>query len=471
MMGSLKGRLFLGLGAFILIAALCAGSITFSWAYDEALEVQDAMLLQVGALAASNRVHSFESVENGVDKEARVVVEELQPEDGLDASAPLLLPLPAAVRDGLQTVGQDPAQWRVLVRTRTDGSRVAIGQLTGYRDEIARGSALRTVVPFAILVPCLMLLVGLVLRYSFRSVAELASELDASDHDTLAQLPLEGVPTELRPFVGSINSLLRRITAMLDHQRRFVADAAHELRSPITALSVQAENLDSAELPEESRSRLAALQRGIRRIAHLLEQLLALAKYETPLASEAQVSAFDHAARNVVAILLPAADARGIDLGFEEIESVMVRVDATALGVLVRNLVDNALRHSPDGRRVDIHLFAQGPSAILCVEDEGPGICEVDLPRIFEPFYRGRHSSGLGSGLGLSIVHRIATGAGGTVSVANIPPPAGPGLRVIVAIPLATFSGARAEDAARGDGVRLKAAPGSGSTYSDDGKW
>jgi len=171
---------------------------------------------------------------------------------------------------GCKRVGRGRGEWRVLIRSRGNGSRIAVGQLTAYRGEIARGSALRTVMPFAVLVPCLMLLVSAVIGYSLRPVARLARALDASDYDNLAALPLPGVPEELRPFIRSINRLLGRIGVMIEQQRRFVADAAHELRSPVTALTVQAENLGHAELPPESRARLAALQSGIRRTGHLL---------------------------------------------------------------------------------------------------------------------------------------------------------------------------------------------------------
>jgi two-component system, OmpR family, sensor kinase len=362
------------------------------------------------------------------------------------------LPLRADIPDGLQTLGRDRDQWRVLVRTRADGSRVAIGQLTAYRDDIARGSALRTVLPFAVLVPCLMLLIGIVINYSFRPVAKLAARLDADEADASARLPLEGMPEELRPFIESINRLLQRVAMMFDQQRRFVADAAHELRSPITALSVQAGNLDHAEMPKESRERLAALKTGIRRTAHLLEQLLALAKYDTSGAPEAQTAAFDQVARGVIVDMLPSAHGRAVDLGFERIESVAVRADATALAVLIRNVLDNALRHTPDGGRVDIHLHAEGPRAVLRVEDSGPGICDADLAHVFEPFFRGRRSEGEGTGLGLSIVRRIVDGLAGSIMLENIPPPRGPGLRVVVTMPLAASVGVERTAHDRGAG-------------------
>jgi two-component system OmpR family sensor kinase len=442
MITSLRARLFAALAAFILVAGLVAGVVTFRWAFDEAIELQDAVLLQVAALVVANRANNDLPAQLGVDAEARVVVQELPPPaDITDA----LLPLPAQIPDGMHTLDIGAQQWRVLVRTRADGSRVAVGQITRYRNEIANGSALRAVIPFAVLIPCLMVLVGIVIRYSFGPVARLAAKLDAGDSDHLAELPVDGMPEELRPFIQSINRLLGRVAALLDQQRRFVADAAHELRSPLTALSVQAENLQHGELPPESRVRLAALRTGIRRTAHLLEQLLALAKYDAASGSPAHRTAFDGVANGVIADLHPAAQARAVDLGFERIESVTVRADATALAVVVRNLVDNALRHTPDGGRVDLYLYAERANAIFRVEDTGPGIGEPDLARVFEPFYRGR-SQGEGSGLGLSIVRRIVQSLRGRVALENIS--AGAGLRAVVTIPLAEGGGARSVNGA-----------------------
>src|ERR1700737_4823811 len=335
MMASLRGRLYAGLAAIALLAGLAAGAMAFRLAYHEANEFQDAFLLQIGALAVNNRIQTGPTVEHGVDTEARVIIEELgRPPLGVDASLPRL---PDNIPDGLQTLMRGKVSWRVLVRTRPDGSRVAVSQSTDYRDEIAHDMALRAILPLAALIPCLMLLVGVVIRYSFRPVSLLAAQLDAKETDHLAKLPSAGMPPELLPFIASINRLLERISAMFDQQRRFVADAAHELRTPITALSLQVENLDRIELPPESRDRVAALKAGIRRTAHLLEQLLALARYESAPTPQAASAAFDSIAKEVVADFLPHARKREVDLGFERVDHIFVDADNTALSVLVRN--------------------------------------------------------------------------------------------------------------------------------------
>jgi C4-dicarboxylate-specific signal transduction histidine kinase len=194
---------------------------------------------------------------------------------------------------------------------------------------------------------------------------------------------------------------------LLDQQRRFVGDAAHELRTPITALSLQAENLNSVDLPEVARDRVAALKQGMQRTRHLLEQLLALARQEATSADRGEMPlvALDDAAKEAVADLLPHALDRGIDLGFPLVEPLTVRGEPVMLATMVRNLLDNALRFTPRAGSVDIGVYREEEAAVLQVEDTGPGIAPCDLQRIFEPFFRGSRPEGDGSG---RLIHREA---------------------------------------------------------------
>jgi two-component system OmpR family sensor kinase len=436
-MAGLRARLFAGTALLVVATGLAAGGLAFRWAFQEAIELQDAILVQVGELAVKNHLQAELPALGGVDAEARIVVEELSDAPDRPQSATVLPSIPNGLPDGIQTLSGRGEKWRVLVRTRPDGNRVAVGQPTAARDEIARDSAVRTIIPLAALVPCLMLLVGVVIHWSFRPVSKLVSQLDAKRSDHLQMLPTHGMPIELHPFIASINRLLQRIAVMFDHQHRFIARAAHELRTPITALSIQAENLEHAELAEDRRNRLATLRSGIQRTAHLLEQLLDLAKYDENNLSNVPAVELDRIVKNAVAEFLPRARARSIDLGFDRIESVPVRVNPTGLAVLVRNLVDNALRYSPDGGQIDIGVSRQRDEAVLRIDDTGPGVPEAQLDRIFEPFNRGNRSEGDGTGLGLSIVRRIVDNHQGSISLANATSSGRTGLRVTVKFPLA----------------------------------
>jgi two-component system OmpR family sensor kinase len=426
---SLRGRLLIGLTLMIVSTGIVAGAVGFQWAFDEAIELQDSILTQVGALSLNTRFQNNAPINTGVEAEAQVTIEELDDKAGGTPGARAMWILP----DGLHAVSRDRKPWRFLLRTRADGSRFAVGQAIAVRDEIARDSALHTILPFAVLAPCLMLVIAIVVWQSLRPMTELAGQLDARRSDDLSRLPVEGMPRELHPFIASINRLLERINTMMDQQRRFVADAAHELRTPITAISLQAENLAQVELPPDSRDRLAALKDGARRTAHLLEQLLALARHDMERTQQVPITSLDVCAKEVVADFMAAAAERGVDLGFEILEPSLVRGEPVELSSVIHNLVDNALRHTPQGGRIDIGIHRDGSQVILQIEDTGPGIPASDLERVFEPFVRGSRPNGEGTGLGLSIVKRVATRLEGTVTLENIPDA---GLRVMVSFPL-----------------------------------
>ncbi len=428
---SLRGRLFIGLTLIIVITGFGAGTLAFRWAFREAIEMQDAILTQIGAVALNTRFQNDASLNHDVDAEARVIIEELSDRPGGTPDARSLW----ALRDGLHVASRDQESWRVLLKTRTDGSRFAVGQPTAIRDEIARDNALHTILPFAVLMPCLMFVIAIVIWQSMKPMIKLAEHLDARRSDDLNKLPLEGTPRELHPFITSINRLFDRIHAMMDQQRRFIADAAHELRTPITALSLQAENLDQIGLPSDSRERLAALKKGMGRTKHLLDQLLTLARYDVSRPSENVITNLERCAKDVVVDLLPEAASRGIDLGFDVIESVSVRGEPAMLAAVIRNLANNSLQATPRGGRIDIEIRGDGIKAVIEIRDTGPGIPPSDLDRIFEPFFRGSRPATDGTGLGLSIVKRIVDQIGGSITLKNIAGNGHTGLCAVVRVP------------------------------------
>jgi len=432
---SLRARLFVGLTAIILLAGSLGGVFSYFWAFDEAIEMQDSILIQIGSLLQNGSVKSDQSL-HGVDADAEVDVVELgaaprgstedRREDRRLSSFP----------DGLHVAARNGRSMRVLVRTRPDGSRFAVLQPTDVRDDIAGNMALRTLLPIAALIPCLLLVTALVIARSLRPMVRLAEGLDARRADDVTPLPLAGTPSELHPFIASINGLLERIKLLMDQQRRFIADAAHELRTPITALSLQAENLDPVDLPEGARERVAALKEGMYRTKRLLEQLLALARHEAGPPSEASVVPLDRVAKDIVADLLPDAARKGIDLGFELVEPIATRGEPVMIATMIRNLIDNAVRFTPRGGRVDIGVYREGSEAVLQIEDTGPGIAPGDIDRIFEPFFRGSRPTEDGTGLGLSIVKRMIDRLDGSVVLENISGAGHTGLRATVRLPV-----------------------------------
>lgn len=435
---SVQLKLSVTLSVAILIAALVAGAFSFLSAFDEAHELQDDVLRQVAQLVEREHLSSFPSVDDGRvkdgDEEARVIVQRLG--DGDSSSVPVdsggPLTLPAALTDGLHSLNVDGEAFRVLVRTTAAGERIAVAQESGFRNEIARDGALRTVMPFLILVPVLLLIVADLVRKMFRPIAAVSAEIDRRAEQKLHPIDDGSLPVEVRPFAVAINRLLARVSQAMDNQRRFVADAAHELRSPLTALSLQAERLQDAEMSLLARERLAVLRQGIERGRNLLDQLLTLAKAQAVDESPKSPVSLHGVFRRVLEDLMPLAEAKHIDIGSEGEQDAQVWVSELDMIAVVKNLVDNAIRYTPAGGRVDLSVKTVEGRTALCVEDTGPGIAVSERERVFDPFYRTLGSEQIGSGLGLSIVKVIADRIGAEIRLGFSDEVRQSGLRVTV---------------------------------------
>jgi two-component system OmpR family sensor kinase len=435
---SVQLKLSITLSVAILIVALVAGAFSFLSAFDEAHELQDDVLRQVAQLVERQHLSSFPSVDDGRlkdgDEEARVIVQRLG--DGDSSSVPVdsggPLKLPAALTDGLHSLNVDGEAFRVLVRTTAAGERIAVAQESGFRNEIARDGALRTVMPFLILVPVLLLIVADLVRKMFRPIAAVSAEIDRRAEQELHPIDDGSLPVEVRPFAVAINRLLARVSQAMDNQRRFVADAAHELRSPLTALSLQAERLQDAEMSLLARERLAVLRQGIERGRNLLDQLLTLAKAQAVAESPKSPVSLHGVFRRVLEDLMPLAEAKHIDIGSEGEQDAQVWVSELDMIAVVKNLVDNAIRYTPAGGRVDLSVKTVEGRTALCVEDTGPGIAVSERERVFDPFYRTLGSEQIGSGLGLSIVKVIADRIGAEIRLGFNDEVRQSGLRVTV---------------------------------------
>lgn len=310
------------------------------------------------------------------NEESRVIVQYLA--DGSKAlgndDATLPLPVPTTLADGLSTLNVAGEDFRVLVKTTTQGERIVVAQETGIRDKEARESAWRSLLPFLILFPVLLLVVGDLVRKLFRPIATLSTEIDQRDEQALHPIDEHHLPTEVRPFVVAINRLLERVAQSMDAQRRFVADAAHELRSPMTALSLQAERLAATDMPAPARERLLPLSLGIDRSRKLIDQLLTLATAQSDFHRAQSAVCVHEIYRRVLEDLLPLAERKHLDIGVESIEDVQVIINETDLVILVKNLVDNAIRYTPDGGRIDLSVERVQGLVMLQVKDSGPGI-------------------------------------------------------------------------------------------------
>lgn len=440
---SVQLKLSFSLSLAIVIVAVVAGIFSFVSAFDEAHELQDNTLREVAALFDRLQLQLTPFGSDGQtadsDQESRLIVQYLAPKDtaaGLGSTAARLR-IPATLADGLQTLDIGGETYRVLIKSTAHQERIAVAQATAVRDEIARDSARRTLLPFLILIPILLLAVADLVRKMFRPISTLSAEIDLRAGQELHAVQEDHLPMEVRPFIVAINRLLARVAQAMAGQRRFVADAAHELRSPLTAMSLQAERLAEAPMSELAQERLGALQRGIDRGRNLLDQLLALAKAQaSPDPLKVPVS-LQGVYRRVLEDLLPLAEAKHIDIGVEGAQDAQVLISELDLTAMVKNLVDNAIRYTPQGGKVDLSVAVSAGQVVLQIKDSGPGISPAERERVFDPFYRTLGSDQVGSGLGLAIVKAICDRIGAEVQLAYADEDKHAGLCVLVLLPLA----------------------------------
>lgn len=329
--------------------------------------------------------------------------------------------LPAITTLGFSTATTSEGRWRMFgVQAPTKVIQVA--QPMRVRERQAVDLALRTLTPFVLLMPVLVVFIWLAVGYSLEPFRRLTALVESRKVTALDPLPAANLPDEVQPLVGALNDLLRRLGAALERERGFMADAAHELRTPLTALYLQMGTLARATTEAERADAMEKLAAGVQRAIRLVEQLLSLARQE-PRADVVRTRVrFDDLAREVVAEMVPLADARKIDLGISASQPAYVQGDPEALRTLVRNLVDNAVRYTPVGGTVDVSVQeSDGPDrsrgAALRVVDTGPGIPAEERQRVFDRFYRPPGTSPPGSGLGMAIVKAIADAHGAVVSL------------------------------------------------------
>lgn len=426
---SLQFRLSVGTAIAILGVALLAGSFSYWWAFEEAIELQDEQLIRLSALVNRQRIIQPEAntpIEiSHVDPESHFVVQWLTGDAGKGA---IELPgLPIDLPEGLQTRLVENAKWRLLVKTFSNGARIVVAQQTEVRDEIARTNALNTLIPLIILIPLLSLWVAYLIRQVFAPLKKMAAQLDQSTGNDLMPLPNTKLATEIAPFITAINHLLARVRESIAQQRQFVRDAAHELRSPLTAISLQAERLVELGLESHLQERLINLHRATERTRILIEQLLTMAR-----AQDEKVTANVHVPvkallRELLEDLLPLADVKKIEISVIG-EDIQIHTQPIDLQILIKNLIENAIRYTPEHGYVQIFLSDHKDGAELIVKDSGPGIVDEELTRVFDPFYRVLGNDQPGSGLGLSIVRTIANRLGITMELYNSEPPDQSGL-------------------------------------------
>ncbi len=431
---SIRARLLASMALALLLAAAAVGAVSYRSVLAQTETLFDYQLRQMAlSLRDQGEIAPSEAAAfNDQDLDFVIQIWQFDGRQVYASRVPQALPSRAVL--GFADLNVDGERWRSYA-VQARGRVIQVAQPLRTRQRLAAEAAGRSVLPLLAVAPVIAVAMGWLIERSLRPLYRLAAQVRERDAASLTPLPVADMPAEAEPLVRSLNALLDRLGQALDSQRAFVADAAHELRSPLTALKLQAQLVRRAGDDANRQAALDALVAGVDRATRLVEQLLALARSEpgAPAPSHAPV-ALGPLLRQVMADLAPLAETRATTLSLEADDApYTVGGEADALAVLARNLVDNALRYTPPGGQVVVRLVDQPGAVRLIVDDSGPGIPESERERVFSRFVRGRHSAGeSGSGLGLAIVRVIAERHRADLTLADSPLG---GLRVEVTIP------------------------------------
>lgn len=435
---SLRTRLLWWLLVAILLTAVAQASIAYRTARAEADDIFDYHMQQMAMSLRS--VLPLNADGTGMDEprigENADFVVQVWTANGLRVfQSTARAALPDRAVPGFSDLKVQGTTYRVF-SMQTKSRTIQIAQDMAARREMASTLALRTVAPIAVMAPLLMLVAWWVVSVSLAPVSRVRRQVAARQADDLTEVSEADLPDEIRPLVHELNLLFGRVRRAFDAQKSFVGDAAHELRSPLAALKLQAQSLRRASDVATREVAVGRLTAGIDRASRLVEQLLVLARQQASAVTgdKPELVVLCDIARLVVADSAAAAQVRRIDLGLSQADEGKVFGHAQALRILLRNLVDNAIKYTPPGGRVDVEVCRVADRLVLTVDDSGPGIPEQDRERVLDRFYRVAGTETTGSGLGLAIVKSIADLHGTLLSLDHSSRLGG--LRVAVSFPV-----------------------------------
>jgi two-component system OmpR family sensor kinase/two-component system sensor histidine kinase QseC len=420
-LNSIRARLLLALLGMLALVALVMGAVTYRNVLAETESLFDYQLRQM-ALSLRDQGEVDPTQAQALANEQFDFVVQIWTLDGRSIYATRPHDeLPSRALLGLADVLVQGAVWRTY-SVATPGRVIQVAQPLATRQRLAADAALRSIAPLVVLVPLMALAAWWLASMTLSPLRRVVQEVKARDDRMLQPLADRGLPEEVSPLVGALNGLLARLGQTLETQRAFLSDAAHELRSPLTALKLQIESLRRASDDAARQQAVVSLADGIDRAARIVEQLLQLARSEPGAQAPAMVPLdLRELVRQAVADTAPYALSRGSRFELEAEAPVTVHGEKNALSALVRNLADNAVRYYPPGTQVVLRVLQEGGAPVLQVDDAGPGIPPEERERVFDRFYRRAAGGEEGTGLGLAIVKSVAQRHGATVQLAGSP--------------------------------------------------
>ncbi len=420
-MRSLRVRLTLLLGALIIGSAALLFLTTFQAAMQNANRMFDYHMEQMAHVIQNSGLEEIPwyALSNLQTNNFDFVIQIWNKEGARVYQTRVYRLLPEQAKLGFSNEFLDSGEWRIYA-TQNENQVVQVAQNMGARRDQAISFAVRTlwpVIPISIL---LFIAAWSVVSASLYPLNRISRDIATRSGESLDPVDTDGIPKEVQPLVQELNLLLSRMDQALQSQQRFVADAAHELRSPITALKLQVQTLARAN-DEASRTQgIARLLGGIDRISRLVEQLLALARHE-PLSQKFEVEpvSLNACLEQAKSDVLPLLVSKDIELRQGRSESATVLGEAGSLRILIRNLLDNAARYIPEGGTIQTDLVLEKDGVLLTIQDSGKGIPRAERSRVFDRFFRVPGTEQTGTGLGLAIVKAVAERYKGTVELDN----------------------------------------------------
>lgn len=421
-MKSIRSTLLVWLLLGVSIVFVVAAELVYLQARDEANVLCDYQMKQLVASLPTQSAASIATTSTHASATPEEMVVQI-----LDGNGTRIyqshdqINLPQYTEPGFFNVDTADNTWRVYNAKRGD-TIVQVAQALKVRQQIAAQMAMKTVVPLFWLFPFLVALIWITVVQGLASVKRAAADVRSRDADLLSPIYDDELPREMRPLTLAFNDLLARLRQATAAQGAFIGDAAHELKTPLTALKLQMQIAERAGNDEERTAAFADLKKGLERANHLVHQLLTLARQDPGAYHQVREKLdISELARNVIADFAPMADARQIDFGIKAQTKAEVMGSADALRVMLNNLLDNAIRYTPNGGRIDVSIAIDEGRVSITVEDSGPGIPEQELTRVLDRFYRAPGAPSSGSGLGLSIVKQIAKAHKANLTLFNAP--------------------------------------------------
>jgi two-component system OmpR family sensor kinase len=416
-MNSLRNRLTLSFTLLLVAVGFVSGVAAYLLARQDPDSFLDDQLRQIAHYAGDQAGIADQTLNPAVDPSDVVVVQVWDAAGHVLRSTPTGIDLPRQETTGFHDVARPEDRWRTYTLVQR-GRTVQASQRAAVREELALNAALPAMLPSLVLIPLSWLLVRWLVARSLRPLDEVVRQLQERGPKSTQPLFSERVPDEVAPLVLAVNSALLRLGEALGSQREFVSDAAHQLRTPITALSLQVQNLKRYSQMIDP-ALLTDIQLALKRMSVLSVQLLALARAETSAVGERAASIpLATIVEEVAAAMRPLAESRHVTVEVASVPRLHVLVDRDDAATALTNLLDNAVRYTGRGRQVHVTAHREGPVAVVEITDNGPGLPADMLQKVFDRFVRHAEDEE-GTGLGLAIAKAVADRAGARISLRN----------------------------------------------------